>query len=46
MSPAKFSVEQAVLSNLLFAVFVLAGLGVYRLLPVDVYPDISLDEAW
>ncbi len=46
MSLAKFSVNQAIFVNLLFLVFVVAGLVVYRLLPVDVYPDISLDEAW
>jgi len=46
MSLAKFSVKQVVLVNLLFLVFVLAGAIIYRLLPVDVYPDLSLDEAW
>lgn len=46
MSLAKFSVNQAVFVNLLFLVFIVAGAVVYRLLPVDVYPDLSLDEAW
>ncbi len=32
--------------NLLFGVFIVAGLVVYNRLPVDVYPDISLDEAF
>ncbi len=46
MSLAKFSVDQAIFVNLLFLVFLAAGLVVYFLLPVDVYPDLSLDEAW
>ena len=45
MSLAKFSVDQAIFVNLLFLVFLAAGLVVYFLLPVDVYPDLSLDSA-
>ena len=45
MSPARFSVQQAVLVNLLFLVFIFAGAVVMREIPVDVYPDTSLDIA-
>ncbi len=45
MSLAKFSVDQAIFVNLLFLVFLAAGLVVYFILPVDVYPDLSLDSA-
>ncbi len=45
ISPARFSVQQVVLVNLLFVVFIVAGVVVYHALPVDVYPDISLDTA-
>jgi HAE1 family hydrophobic/amphiphilic exporter-1 len=46
MSLAKFSTQQAVLTNLLFLLCLAAGGIVYRLLPVDIYPDISLDGAF
>ncbi|MCH7481093.1 MAG: hypothetical protein IIC79_06850 [Chloroflexi bacterium] len=46
MSLAKFSVNQAIFVNLLFLIFVFAGGAMYMQLPVDVYPDLSLDEAW
>ncbi len=45
MSLARFSIKQIVLVNLLFVVFIVAGAVVYSLLPVDVYPDTSLDLA-
>jgi len=45
MSLARFSIRQVVLVNLLFVVFIIAGVTVYSLLPVDVYPDVSLDLA-
>ncbi len=45
MSLSKFSVDQAIFVNLLFLVFLAAGLVVYFILPVDVYPDLSLDSA-
>ncbi len=45
MSLAKFSVNQVVLVNLLFLLFVVAGVFVYTILPVDVYPNVSLDQA-
>ncbi len=45
MSVARFSVNQVVLVNLLFVVFMAAGVVVYTVLPVDVYPDTSLDLA-
>ncbi|MFQ5491062.1 MAG: efflux RND transporter permease subunit, partial [Phycisphaerae bacterium] len=45
MSIARFSVNQIVLVNLLFVIFIAAGGVVYSLLPVDVYPDTSLDLA-
>lgn len=42
---ARFSLRQAVLMNLLFGVLILAGGLVISLMPVDVYPDVDLDEA-
>ncbi len=45
MSVARFSVNQVVLVNLLFILFMATGLFVYRALPVDVYPNVSLDQA-
>lgn len=45
MSLARFSIRQNVLVNLLFVVVMVGGYFAYRHLPVDVYPDISLDEA-
>ena len=45
MSLSKFSVDQAIFVNLLFLVFLAAGVVVYFILPVDVYPDLSLDSA-
>ncbi len=45
MSIARFSVKQVVLVNLLFVVFIATGVAVYTQLPVDVYPDTSLDLA-
>ena len=45
MSPARFSVSQVVLVNLLFLLFIVIGGVVAKLLPVDVYPDTSLDMA-
>ncbi|NOT00877.1 MAG: efflux RND transporter permease subunit [Phycisphaerales bacterium] len=41
----KFSLRQAVLLNLLFLVIMLGGWLVVGLMPVDVYPDVDLDEA-
>jgi len=45
MSLAKFSINQVVLVNLLFIGFVVAGVLVYAVLPVDVYPNANLDQA-
>ncbi len=42
---ARFSLQQAVLMNLLFGVLILAGGLVVSIMPVDVYPDVDLDEA-
>ncbi len=46
MSLARFSVNQVVLVNLLFILFVFAGIAVYAVLPVDVYPNVNLDLAF
>lgn len=40
----RFSVQQIVLVNLLFVGILVAGIFALHLLPVDVYPDINLDE--
>lgn len=45
MSPVRFSVQQVVLMNLLFIILVVTGVLVLRRLPVEVYPDVSLDIA-
>ena len=45
MSPARFSVQQVVLVNLMFVVLMLAGVIVARSIPVDVFPDISFNTA-
>ncbi len=45
MSLPRFAVKQVVLMNLLFFVFIVAGLLILTRLPVDVYPDTSLDIA-
>ncbi len=42
---ARFSLQQAVLMNLLFLVVILTGVLVVSVMPVDVYPDVDLDEA-
>lgn len=44
-SLARFSLRQAVLMNLLFVVLILIGGLVVHVMPVDVYPDVDLDEA-
>ncbi len=44
-SIAKFSLQQAVLMNLLFGVLILGGSLVISVIPVDVYPDVEFDEA-
>ncbi len=41
----RFSLQQSVLMNLLFVVLILAGTLVIQIMPVDVYPDVDLDEA-
>ncbi len=45
MTIARFSLSQAVLLHLLFFVVLLAGGLVIGVMPVDVYPDVDLDEA-
>jgi HAE1 family hydrophobic/amphiphilic exporter-1 len=45
MSLTKFATDHAVLANLLFVLVIVAGVAVYHQLPVDIYPDVSLDEA-
>ena len=45
MSPARFSVNQVVLVNLIFVIVMVAGVQVARRVPVDVYPDISFNTA-
>jgi multidrug efflux pump subunit AcrB len=45
MSLPRFSVQQVVLMNLLFVLFIVAGIVVLQRLPIDVYPDTSLDLA-
>lgn len=45
MSIVRFSVNQVVLVNLLFVVFLIAGAVIVTVLPVDVYPDTQLAEA-
>jgi HAE1 family hydrophobic/amphiphilic exporter-1 len=45
MSFAKFAVHHVVLVNILFFVFIGAGAAMYDRLPIDVYPDMSLDQA-
>jgi HAE1 family hydrophobic/amphiphilic exporter-1 len=42
---ARFSVNQRVLVNILFAVCLLAGLFALRRVPVDAYPNVDLDAA-
>ncbi len=42
---AGFSLKQAVLMNLLFFVLMFAGALVVDVIPVDVYPDVDLDQA-
>ena len=42
---ANFALHQSVLINLLFVVLVFVGALVITWMPVDVYPDVSLDEA-
>ncbi|MFQ5845743.1 MAG: efflux RND transporter permease subunit, partial [Planctomycetota bacterium] len=44
-SLARFATRHAVLFNLLFVVFLLAGGLVARRIPVDAYPDVELDAA-
>ncbi len=44
-SLARFSLKQAVLFNLLFFLLIFAGILVVQIMPVDVYPDVDLDEA-
>ena len=41
----RFSLDNSVLMNLLFVVLVILGALVVSRMPVDVYPDVSLDEA-
>jgi len=38
--------KQRILINLLFVLFMGIGLAVYSRLPVDSWPEVSLDEAW
>jgi len=45
MTLAGFALDQRVLMNLLFFVMILAGALVIDLMPVDVYPDVDMDEA-
>ncbi len=45
MSLTRFSVKQVVLMNLLFIIMIIAGSLVLTRLPIDVYPDTSLDIA-
>jgi len=45
MSLARFSVTQVVLVNLLFLLFIVIGGMIATVLPVEVYPDTSLDWA-
>jgi HAE1 family hydrophobic/amphiphilic exporter-1 len=45
VSPARFSVNQVVLVNLIFVIVMVAGVQVARRVPVDVYPDISFNTA-
>ena len=45
MSPARFSVRQNVLVNLIFLVLMVAGVLAARKIPVDVFPDISFNQA-
>ncbi|MDJ0869814.1 MAG: efflux RND transporter permease subunit [Myxococcota bacterium] len=45
MSLPEFSVRQVVLVNILFVLILLAGLFALRRIPVDVFPDISFNEA-
>jgi HAE1 family hydrophobic/amphiphilic exporter-1 len=45
VSPARFSVKQVVLVNLLFVMLMLAGMMAARNIPVDVFPDISFNSA-
>jgi multidrug efflux pump subunit AcrB len=40
-----FSVRQLVLVNLIFALLMLAGLQFMRRIPVDLFPDISFNNA-
>jgi len=44
MSPARFSVKQVVLVNLLFLVLMAMGIGSLLKTPVDVFPDISFNS--
>ncbi len=43
MSLPGFSVRQVVLVNILFFVFLVAGLGAYSRLPVDFFPEIGFN---
>ncbi|MDD9801408.1 MAG: efflux RND transporter permease subunit [Deltaproteobacteria bacterium] len=45
MSLPEFAVRQAVLVNILFVGVIVAGLFGFSRVPVEVYPDISFDEA-
>ena len=42
---ARFALDNAVPMNLLFIVLVIVGVLVILRMPVDIYPDVSLDEA-
>ncbi len=42
---ARFALDQSVLMNLMFIVLIFAGVLVIDIMPVDVYPDVDLDEA-
>ena len=42
---ARFALDQSVLMNLMFIVLIFAGVLVVDIMPVDVYPDVDLDEA-
>ena len=41
-----WAIRQRVLVNLLFFLLLAVGISVYSRLPVDAWPEISLDEAW
>lgn len=45
MSLVRFAVRQSVLMNLIFAVLIVTGLVVVNRLPIEQYPDVSLDMA-